>query len=85
MPAHVSALLFLLVLRQQVLTLDLRDAHEKQGSQVKKRLSAQSAGEFHQRRFLPQCIQMFTTGVQTGEGGGRLLSPPGRLLKSSVS
>uniref|UniRef100_A0AAQ4RSJ0 Stanniocalcin n=1 Tax=Gasterosteus aculeatus aculeatus TaxID=481459 RepID=A0AAQ4RSJ0_GASAC len=45
MPAHVSALLFLLVLRQQVLTLDLRDAHEKQGSQVKKRLSAQSAAE----------------------------------------
>uniref|UniRef100_A0AAQ4NUA7 Stanniocalcin n=1 Tax=Gasterosteus aculeatus aculeatus TaxID=481459 RepID=A0AAQ4NUA7_GASAC len=42
MPAHVSALLFLLVLRQQVLTLDLRDAHEKQGSQVKKRLSAQT-------------------------------------------
>ncbi|KAM8898792.1 stanniocalcin-2 [Spinachia spinachia] len=45
MTAHVSALLFLLVAGQRVLTLDLREAHEKQGSQVKQRLSPQSAAE----------------------------------------
>lgn len=53
MSANVSAvfLVFFLLLRacQQVLTMDPHDVQEKQGSQVKRRLSLQSTGELQQQ------------------------------------